>query len=829
MKKILFVTNELFPFSKGGIGRLLYNYIIWNSSSPQPASISVLMLDRKPGASWAGSDLKNVKIFDAEKLGSLTRLQTERLRAAQSPTYQMLVERSTMVSNSIEELRASYGLTFDIIEFPDLMGLAYASIIRKAEGSNAFVNTTISVRLHSSWTLIQAAERGAHSPGEWYSAIMDIERFSLRHADLIVGHLETIVDQNQKFFGFDDNWRKRCTVEFPPILLVEDELEEPSTVQQKSDSQIFVFSSRLQPCKRPDLFLRAAAAFLRQTENPTVQFVVASYGWDEGYIAWLGSLVPPDLADQIVIKNNLSHQERAALLSIATVVIPSIWESLCVFAYESILLGRRLILNESCLAFGDAPFWVDGENCIMFDGTVVGLSNAMQRSIGFSSPSNISLPATTPYWTKKSSGNLRVPKKLCVDLIDTRVKSHPGDASELGDFVDLPIGRMFQFVDRLYFHPPKDSDLNASISARTTVIDNFGASLEAGAIIRALEESAADFILLVDGPTQPSTECREFVCNGFVSEDIDIIGFTARDTVTGRWWTPFADCPNLLSLNFNSRLLPVLVRREVLMGALNELRQLDDLIVDRAVTGLVLGGASACTLDLAMFIDGKEYLHRFPVFHHMADLLSQERRKKMPHLAALSGSPACPIGRPYVDEWAAIDYSRDISDGMIVASRARGEVSFDEIYLENLVLLDDRWSADVRFSSATIRGLRLGDVHTTVKITPLGVEVAVLNINGDDVRVDLPSLGQEPLLFRSFNKQVPATLLGHARCRIIVGRLVDYIVESLPKWCLGSFRRFHVRPQSWLEDTVAPECQLFSEWLSLVVQVPEISTKAAVP
>ncbi|MCR9054970.1 MAG: hypothetical protein NXI26_24195 [bacterium] len=275
------------------------------------------------------------------------------------------------------------GRDFDIIEFPDLSGWGACAIAAKSSGM-AFQNTLMSIRLHSSFGLIYLAEPGYHIPSDWVAAVFDIERKAMRDADLIVGHLDDIVTKNAEVYGLPHIDEGRYVVERPPIIL--DDAEESVLDVRHHDEtvhdRIFVFSSRLQPFKRPDIFIKAAVMACDQGVSRDTKFIIASYGWDNEYIFWLKGLIPDEYDSFIRFEGNLSPSERVLLLARSTVVIPSIFESYCVFAYECAARGTPLILASDCGAFTDKAGWKDAQNCQKFDGTAEHLAEIfLQPSI----------------------------------------------------------------------------------------------------------------------------------------------------------------------------------------------------------------------------------------------------------------------------------------------------------------------------------------------------------------------------------------------------------------------------------------------------------------
>ena len=405
MVSVCFVTNELYPLKPGGIGRLMYNFAVDNLEAPDPADLHFLLPsegeEQRKAIREAFLGLGTVHFCSGEytTLGvfgeSLRRFGTGADGQRPNNLDEHLL-RSLQYYSGLQEAQVAAGKQFDIVEFPDFGGWAVAALAAKRSGL-AFANTRIAVRLHSTFGLITLAERYYHRPSLWLSAIYDMERRALEDADLVVGHLESIADHNARSYSFTDDWRSKVITEFPPITL-----DEPvgvgARVVARRPARDFIFSSRLQPFKCPDLFVRAAVRMLRDDPACTSTFHVVSYGWDQAYIQWLQSLVPLDLRMRIRFILSYTQEERSQLLRRSIVVIPSIYESLCLFAYESAMQGLKVILNRQCDAFGAGPRWNDRGNCLMFDGSYLDLARVMREALDWTPTTMVNAAPDPPYW-----------------------------------------------------------------------------------------------------------------------------------------------------------------------------------------------------------------------------------------------------------------------------------------------------------------------------------------------------------------------------------------------------------------------------------------------
>ncbi len=485
MVSVCFVTNELYPLKPGGIGRLMYNFAIDNLEAPTPADLHYLLPADARGEADAIRDaytgLATVH-FCSDELSSLGEFGQYLRQLGESgdpdvPRSSNLDEhflKSLKYYSGLLAAQATAGFDFDIIEFPDFGGWAVAAQAAKKAGL-AFKNSVISVRLHSTFGLITLAERYYHRPSLWLSAIWDMERISLQDADLVVGHLESIADYNARAYRFPQTWRSRVITEFPPITI-----DEPTggsvRMAARRPAQDFVFSSRLQPFKRPDTFIRAAVRMLRDDPACPSLFHVASYGWDQTYIQWLESLVPVDLRLRIRFHPTLTQDERAQLLRRSIVVIPSIYESLCLFAYESAMVGSKVILNRECAAFGSGPRWQDGVNCLMFDGNYVHLAEVMKNALTWTASGLVDATPDVPYWESHetaaaiASTAVAEPSRLAVLCYGFSTLAEVN--RQLLRVADRPVGR--SSVDPTYHAiVPRALLKEASGAARLPVVAGF--------------------------------------------------------------------------------------------------------------------------------------------------------------------------------------------------------------------------------------------------------------------------------------------------------------------------------------------------------------------
>lgn len=405
--RVCFVTNELYPLGPGGIGRMLYNFSRHNEMMGSPAELHYLVDPKLVADAGARQRLEEAvadraTIHVAPKVSDIPHpFARSLLRAArQHWTLENLLEVSYGYYIGLLEAERAIGGAFDIIEFPDLGGWGLAIVEAKRAGL-AFGETLLSARLHSSRGMIIRAEK-FEMASTWNGMVLDAERHLLTHADLVVGHIGALIDENAEHYQLMERWEDRSHLEFPPIML--EEYEAPARLEEdgQGEDADFIFSSRLQWFKRPDIFVRAAIAFLERHPGYRGVFRIVSYGWDTDYIDWIKALVPPSMRGRIEFTLDATPEQRAKLIGTSIVVIPSDYESLCLFAFEVSQLGRKVILNGSCKAFGENPRWQAGENCLMFDGSVNDLVTVMEQAIDWQPTTGVAVAPDRPYWLDPS-------------------------------------------------------------------------------------------------------------------------------------------------------------------------------------------------------------------------------------------------------------------------------------------------------------------------------------------------------------------------------------------------------------------------------------------
>lgn len=414
MKNICFVTDEFYPVRRGGIGRVLYN--LYNGYKALDVSWHLLLVQFSESECAALAELLGPKVKIRRMVFGGTRLfdlpsyeNVENNRTEYRPLL-----HSQQIMQSLREFEASLPYAFDEIEFPDFRGWALATIQEKQSGI-AFQNATLSIRLHSTLGLIDAHETGWLIRSAETAVTKQMERQALAGADRIIAHLAGVVAANRDFYGFGDDWIRRTVVAFPPILPLADT---PPKEAINAMARDIVFSARLQPFKRPDLFVKGASEFLDRTPEYRGRIVIACSGWMSDFVAWVLELIPARHAHRFLVLDALPDDERNRVVAGSVFVLPSVYESLCLAIYEASMLGARVVLNGTCIAFGEDSPWRDDENCFLFDGTAGGLADALQRALLTESIKTVPIHPDPPAWgTMLQSGPVELTEPATLSVV----------------------------------------------------------------------------------------------------------------------------------------------------------------------------------------------------------------------------------------------------------------------------------------------------------------------------------------------------------------------------------------------------------------------------
>jgi glycosyltransferase involved in cell wall biosynthesis len=395
-RRVCLVTDELYPFTAGGIGRVVHNLIEDSLRRAEGLELHLLLpsgtgLEARAIEEYFASRVR-VHVAPALAEWDCTHDEDGIYPPAGAFTDTFWHAQSMQLLLQLKRLAAS-GVRFDAIEFPDYRGWAFCTLQEKYLG-RAFAGAEILVRLHSSAGIISHFE--PHLPNRETVGRFELERKALLDAERVVAHIPGIAEFNQRFYGFPESWLKKVSLEFPPVAA-----QPAQPVVPYEGERDLLFLTKVQWFKRPDLFIRGVLTFMRQCPGYQGKAILACHAPFESYLASLKAMIPHDLRSRFVFTG--PGKDREALMSRGIVVIPSDYESLNLTAYEASAVGATLVLNEACPAFAPGTPFIDGENCYTFDGTVEGLAAALERAWREPQPRTVEWKADVPCWEREPS------------------------------------------------------------------------------------------------------------------------------------------------------------------------------------------------------------------------------------------------------------------------------------------------------------------------------------------------------------------------------------------------------------------------------------------
>lgn len=369
MQRVCFVTFEIAPFTGGGIGTWLRNTL--DAYAGRGANLEVLYYGDSPidafafGKRFPGVVLHVVRMDEPEK-GLLPQGGPSRLSGIDTISQW----RSYVLAMALKRLELETG-HFDVIEFTDWGGPAFYAIQEKKLGPS-FGKSLLAVRLHSTEGSLRIYE--ARHWGFENLVIWDLERIALRDADIVVGHLEPVVEANQRLYGFDDAWRSRAHINVPPIV---NEIENKFTTAVVGRNTPILFTSKIQSFKRPDLFTRGVSEFAEKNLDYDGDIIFLAFDVDPTLRTRIEGSIPQGLSNRVRFLKLTDQRERERIIAQGVAVFPGVYESFCYAAYEASRAGAIVILNRANPGFGDNTPWVEGDNCLKFDGTAADLTRVL--------------------------------------------------------------------------------------------------------------------------------------------------------------------------------------------------------------------------------------------------------------------------------------------------------------------------------------------------------------------------------------------------------------------------------------------------------------------
>ncbi|SEP41125.1 Glycosyltransferase involved in cell wall bisynthesis [Methylobacterium sp. UNC300MFChir4.1] len=364
MASICFVTDEVMPFTMGGIGAFIRNTIDFYSDRDD---IIILYTGTKsiPREDWK-KRYDRVELFPLYDFYDIKRDKWER-QNFEHP----FMKRSMIIKECLIEILKFRKI--DYIEFVDWGGLGFYTQQAKL-AQLAFRNTKIAVRIHTTDGILRHFE--GRNPGYHTCLLSDFERKALADADIVVGHLEPVAKFVSNFYGFAKWWTD--LLEFStPAVQVQRRAISPKT--PSPDTTNILFTSKFQAVKRPETFIQGACLFLETCSWYKGKVILTAMEPVGGWSDRLKSQIPSNFRNRFIFLSDLRQDDRAEMIASSVAVFPNSYEAFCFAAYEASMAGAVCVLNEQNVAFGASTPWIDGFNCVKFDGSAFGLAIQLER------------------------------------------------------------------------------------------------------------------------------------------------------------------------------------------------------------------------------------------------------------------------------------------------------------------------------------------------------------------------------------------------------------------------------------------------------------------
>lgn len=373
MNSLVFVCEALLSYPNGSGGQAIFD-MLRTLDADERARTVVLVVDGPVDQTQVAQHLSLIEIVTLDTgVAAEGEVASRFSPPVDGYTNTPFHWRSACVFRALARLNERR--LIDYIEFPDFGGLGFCTIQeRRLQGFLG--EASLAVRLGTSHTARMNVEPMPRTLSDLN--LSDLERKCLRDCDVVIAPNQMVSDQARGFFGIlKEEWDPRIVFHMPPHVLDSNVIA--PTAAPAFSSQPIVYFSGAHRFQRPDLFARGVAGFMQKDLDFSGPIIVTAE-LEESVKTQMVAVLPRPIKERINFRGNIALGERVDLIRKSTVVVPSSFDPICIDAFEASLLGARLILNERNVAFGAGSSWVDGVNCIKFDGSVSGLAGALERN-----------------------------------------------------------------------------------------------------------------------------------------------------------------------------------------------------------------------------------------------------------------------------------------------------------------------------------------------------------------------------------------------------------------------------------------------------------------
>lgn len=371
MARICFVSYEIYPTTWGGCGVLLHHSAARLLDEGHEVHF-LLDVSAREFVQFRDCDRLQLPNPDACHAHHVDELAAS-LHWTREEVRNPFQWRALRFACALKELAERE--TLDYVEFFDYTGPAYYALMDKACGVLPR-DLTIAVRLHNTLELIDRCA-ATQARDEERHLMYRMERAALRMADVILTPSRSYFDAHVRdFYGLDDS-RVRVSV---PDFRASASRPMPS----KRDRAKIVYLGRLHPFKAVDQFVGAALCLIRR--RPELEFEIELIGpeaagadSEQSYGEYLRELIPHEVSERFAFTGFLDAKQIEKRLADADfAVFPNRLESFCYAAHEVRAAGVPVVLNAIA---GFSEFFAHERDALFYDGTDVGLIDAMERLI----------------------------------------------------------------------------------------------------------------------------------------------------------------------------------------------------------------------------------------------------------------------------------------------------------------------------------------------------------------------------------------------------------------------------------------------------------------
>ena len=369
---LCFVSDEIHPATKGGIGRLLGEITERLDAAGTPVVLVLSVSEGEAAAfrQYAKGHYRSLQIHTVDELlQDLGPDEAIPLTGFRLPHYWQSYRLALALRQLCRQTRLAG------IEFADFNGAAFVTLKWRRLWGDEFAQVPIWIRLHATSEMVLGEDDQLNS-SRGQLQLFAMERYALRHADGWVSPSASVAQWYRTFYDCPD---VPVVVDTPPFPQIGPGGQHRRTLGDPPHR--ILFYGKLQRVKGPDLLLKAAFTLMEDDRFPLEIEMVgpdASHGpMRASYQAELERRIPPEWRGRIHFRGQISPDRLAEIAgSCCLAVVPSRVETFCLAAQELNWIGIPLVLND-LPAFRD--YFQDGKDCRTFDGTADGLARVLRE------------------------------------------------------------------------------------------------------------------------------------------------------------------------------------------------------------------------------------------------------------------------------------------------------------------------------------------------------------------------------------------------------------------------------------------------------------------